>query len=97
MTDEEFLAKVRADNLAAMQRGVEMGWWESVNEKGDPVPFAKVFRKSDFAAHMTMAHVVEAAGWFTSASDAKRNGWNRPIELGEFWAFKKTKRIRIEA
>lgn len=30
----------------------------------------------------TMAHVMHAAGIFKSVSEARKNGWNKPIPIG---------------
>ena len=32
--------------------------------------------------HWIMAHVLHAAGIFTSVSQARKNGWNKPIPNG---------------
>lgn len=40
---------------------------------------APVFTVPD---HWTMAHVMKALGAFKSVGDAKRNGWDKPIEEG---------------
>jgi hypothetical protein len=32
--------------------------------------------------HWTMSHVMKAAGVFSSTSEARRNGWDRPIPDG---------------
>jgi len=35
-----------------------------------------------FEAHHTMAHVLFTAGVFPSVSQARNNGWNKPIPSG---------------
>jgi hypothetical protein len=32
--------------------------------------------------HWTMAHIIHKAGIFPSISQAKKNGWNKPIPVG---------------
>lgn len=43
----------------------------------------------------SFAHVVAKFGLFESVGDAKKNGCNRPIEVGEHWFKKKTKRVVV--
>jgi hypothetical protein len=35
-----------------------------------------------FPAHWTMAHIAKETGLFQSVSQARKNGWNRDIEVG---------------
>jgi len=44
-----------------------------------------------------MAHVVVELGVFDSVGQAKKNGWNRPVELGEFELKKKHIKFTIDA
>lgn len=50
---------------------------------------SKTFSISEFEPHEIMAHAVVKCGIFASVSEAKRNGWNKPIEIGEFFFKKK--------
>ncbi len=71
------------------------GWWE-LDSNGRKMAFAKVVNISEFEEHEnTMAHVLAKVGVFESVSEAKRNGWNKPIELGEQFFKKKTVRLMI--
>lgn len=47
--------------------------------------------------HWTMAHIMKEAGIFPSVSQARKNGWNKPIPNGfnEFIVGKKRKKIWI--
>lgn len=36
----------------------------------------------DLPAEWSMAHVMHAAGVFTSVGQARRNGWDRPVPRG---------------
>lgn len=47
----------------------------------------------DLPEQATMAHVAHRAGAFPSVSQARKNGWDRPIELG---VHRITKRITVE-
>lgn len=44
----------------------------------------RAFRLCEFGEGATMAHVMHRAGAFPSVSQARKNGWNRPIEPGEW-------------
>jgi len=48
------------------------------------------FRISDFPENALMAHVMAKAGIFSSVNQARKNGWDKPIELGR-WAVGKQK------
>lgn len=80
----------------AMQFGQQAGWWEGVGASGDPIAPAVIVKISALEEHETlMAHVVTKHGFFKSVSDARKNGWDRPIELGEVWLRKKTVCLRL--
>jgi hypothetical protein len=50
----------------------------------------QTFKFDDFTFEFaSMAHVMFKAGLFKSVSDAKRNGWNKPVEKGKFKVGKK--------
>jgi hypothetical protein len=48
-----------------------------------------------FPPTWTMAHVMHAAGIFKSVSEAKRNGWEKPISHGFQAITASKKKIRI--
>lgn len=54
---------------------------------------AHVFSIKDFKEGALLAHVMHKAGIFPSISQARKNGWERPIEVGT-WTLTK-KRIRV--
>lgn len=95
MTDEEFLAHARQQSIEGAHRGVREGWWESVNERGEPVPFPIEVSVSSLPANATMAHALAKAGVFSSVSEARKNGWNKPIELGLVEFKRNKKRVMI--
>ena len=88
LNDVEFLEKVKLTNKQNIWMGVLCGWWENCDEKG-PI---KVFwvNKSDFGPKEIMAHVILKVLVkpfqcpFESISDARRNGWNKPITVGNY-------------
>jgi len=42
-----------------------------------------------------ISHILVKFGLFESVSEARKNGWHKPILTGEFWLIKKTKRVMI--
>ena len=59
---------------------------EGVNQF-DSDMFMGPFDESDgpvirFPKDWTMAHIMHAAGIFKSVSEARKNGWNKPIDRG---------------
>jgi len=52
------------------------------------------FKLDDFPENALMAHVMAKANIFPSVGQARKNGWDRPIEEGVFTVTKK--KIRIE-
>lgn len=93
--DQDWLDELKKKNIEFMksQNGV---WWESLDDRNNPVPFPIVVSKSSFGDRQTMAHVLVSIGIFPSLSEAKKNGgWDKkPIVLGEIKA--KKKRILIK-
>lgn len=93
---EQFLHQLKEKHNEFMQVGMQSGWWSDVTERGDPVPNAVVVDKAILSPEQTtMAHILAELGWFQSVTEARKNGWNKPIELGEFWFFKKTKCLKV--
>ena len=52
------------------------------------------FTLANFPNNALMAHVMAKAGIFPSISQARKNGWDKPIEVG-VWSVTK-KKIQIE-
>jgi len=95
LTDEEFLAMIKQRNREGVIEGFLNGWWD-LDDDGNMAAPAKKFKISDFSEHALMAHVMAEAGIFASVGQAKKNGWNKPIEAGLFIVTKKKIRIKIE-
>jgi hypothetical protein len=95
-THEEFTARLKRNVSRGLVFGVIQGWWEDVDSKKNPIPFPIIIKKSKLTPEeKTMAHVLTKAKVFDSIGEAKRAGWNKPIQLGEFWFKNKTVRIQI--
>lgn len=75
------------DDLDVMEFGIVMGWWEEFDRKG-PIKVHRV-NKADFNENATMANVLVGLSLppntklFDSVSSARKNGWNKPIVVGE--------------
>lgn len=94
MSEEDFLTYVKLKNDIGLQLGVKLGWWESVDSKG-PVPFAKIFSLTEFPSQSMLAHVMVKAKLFETVSDARRNGWGKPIQTGEWIVGKLRYRVKV--
>ena len=80
----------------SLEFGIAVGWWAGRTDDGDPIRHPKVIKISELEEHETlMAHIVAKEGFFKSVNDAKKNGWNKPVETGDFWFKKKTVCLRI--
>lgn len=80
--DGEFMIAVRRRALAGLEHGRRQGWWRAYTEDG-PLPNPKQVRATDYEGK-TMAHVMADVGFFPSVSQARKNGWDRPVEIGRF-------------
>lgn len=58
-----------------------------------------VFSLSDFAEvkNPLMAHVMAKAGVFPSVGQARKNGWNKPLVVGEWTVTKKKIKVIVRA
>ncbi len=56
----------------------------------------QIFKISELEPNeTTLAHVMAKAGMFKSTSEARKNGWDRPVEPGDFPFKKKQVTITI--
>ena len=92
LDDELWRFCVKRSNLISRELGVRYGWWDEYDENG-PLPPAKTVSMSAYVGK-TMAHVMADVGFFASVGEARKNGWNRPIEQGLF-KVGKNKRVKI--
>lgn len=51
----------------------------------------------DFSSELKLAHIMHKAKIFKSISDAKRNGWDKPIECGNFFFKKKNITVIVKS
>lgn len=83
---------VRRKNLAGLEFGRRQGWWTGFSKSGPNVTIETI--KVDDWNQQTMAHLVVHLGWFPSVSQARKNGWDRPVEPGVF-RMGKTRAIQL--
>lgn len=95
---EEFarwFKEIIEQNRKGHQDGADRGWWD-LDANGKPISPAKRFKISEFPKNAVMAHVMAKAGIFPSIGQARKNGHNIPIKIGEFVVTKRKIRIVIE-
>jgi hypothetical protein len=88
---DERLAEIEQEKFAGhnwIRRMAEppFSWWDVEESLNGPNPIPKPVERfvEDFPPGATMAHVMHHIRAFASIGDARRNGWNRPIEPGIF-------------
>lgn len=94
---ERFRQQLHDEHMAFMEKAIEWGWWAGVKPNGDPIPHPKIVKISELEEHDTlMAHIVHKhLGLFESVSEAKKNGWGKPVQEGDYWLNKKTIHLRV--
>jgi hypothetical protein len=94
---EMFIQALRHRKDMFMQMAIRLKWWKDVDAKGNPIPFPHIVKISSLAENeITMAHVLAKLELFPSISEARKNGWNKPVQTGEWWFRKKTFHLIIE-
>ena len=78
----EFILALRRRNLVGLEHGHRQGWWQAYTTEG-PLPPVRRIASADFVGK-TMAHVMAEVGFFPSVGQARKNGWDRPVETGRF-------------
>ena len=93
---QTFLSFTEYKSRAAVRELAAQGLFE-VAENGMPAPFAIRFSKSGLEADhkTTMAHIMAELKLFPSVGQAQKNGWDKPIELGEHVVTKKKIRFIV--
>lgn len=81
------------EDIAALAK--QHGW--DLDSEGLPLPPIQTFSKAAFEAEnkKLMAHIIVEVGIFKSVGDAKRNGWDKPIETGDFCLTKRKVRFKV--
>ncbi len=93
---EGFLAWTKKKNREDLEDLAERHGWE-IDSSGAPMQPGKVFSIASLAAENKplMAHIMVELGVFKSVGEAKRNGWDKPLEEGAFTVTKKKIRFRV--
>lgn len=91
-----FLERIEQRNRERIAALAEQHGWD-LDADGLPLPQIQTFSKAAFEAEnkKLMAHIIVEVGIFKSVGDAKRNGWDKPIETGDFCLTKKKVRFKV--
>jgi len=108
--DREFLAERfkthshgnedRADDnrrmlaLIDMELGVRAGWWEDWNPAG-PIDFPQTFTMTQFGDEPQLAHILVELKVFPSLTQARKNGFDKPLTPGDHVFTKRKIRARV--
>lgn len=97
MTREEWFLELKLKNIRSISQGELNGWWD-VDEQGNPQQLAQKVSIADMVAQnkTLMAHLMVDLGFFSSVGQAKKNGWDKPLELGRHVLGPKKKRAFVE-
>lgn len=86
-------------HVHAMYIGKWAGWWElswdMFDHECDLYPIQLVVISLSDTEFSTFAPLLAELKLFKSSSEAKKNGWNKPLEKGDFFFKKKTYILRI--
>jgi len=80
--------------LIDMELGVRMGWWEDWDRNG-PVDATQTFRMSQFGDEPQLAHILVELKIFPSLTQARKNGFDKPLTLGDHVFTKRKIRARV--
>jgi hypothetical protein len=82
-----------------MYIGKWAGWWElswdMFEHECDLYPIKLTVVSIKDVEYTSFAPLLAELKLFKSSSEAKKNGWNKPIEKGDFFFKKKTYILRI--
>lgn len=100
-TKQSWLLWLQCKHNAQIQAWADAGWWDlETSPDGDLIPIKKATQVSiaDMAAQnkTLMAHLMVDLGFFASVGQAKKNGWDKPLELGRHELGPKKKRAFVE-
>lgn len=88
------LDNIRISNFLGFELGVRNGWWEDWDNNG-PIAFPKIFSISELGPVAHTGTIAVSLGMFPSISQARKNGFNKPLTPGTFFFTKKNIRVRI--
>ncbi len=93
-----FLIDIKRRNQDGAIEGWLDGWWD-IDDNFEPIQIGQVFHLSDFkeVKNPLMAHVMAKAGIFPSVGQARKNGWDFPLVVGEWTVTKQKKKVIVKA
>jgi hypothetical protein len=96
-TKEDWLGQVKLQAREGIKRGEKIGWWD-IDSNGDPQRKADRISIADMQAQnkTLMAHLMVDLGFFPSVAQARKNGWDKPLELGRHELGPRKKRAIVE-
>lgn len=96
-TKTAWLKGVEKSNAKAIKQGADRGWWD-IDADGNPQKKAVRFSISEMVSQNKplMAHLMVELGFFPSVGQARKNGWDKPLELGRHELGPKKKRAFVE-
>lgn len=98
---QDYVRILTLRNDRAITQGFINGWWDLESTgTGELIPVNKTQTISIAAMKAQnktlMAHLMVDLGIFKSVGEAKRNGWDKPLELGLHDLGPKKKRVTVE-
>lgn len=97
VTYEEWFTELKIRNIEGIYAGERAGWW-TVDDEGNPRANGIRVSIAELQAQNKplMAHLMHDLGFFPSVGQARKNGWDKPLELGTHELGPKKKRITVE-
>lgn len=97
LTKQDKMDEWKASNDAAIAKGAERGWWE-IGPDGNPqrLPIKVSIAEMVAQNKPLMAHLMVDLEFFPSVGQARKNGWDKPLELGRHELGPKKKRAFVE-
>lgn len=92
-----FTVNIKQRNRDDVIEGWLDGWWD-LDDDFNPIQNAQIFHLTDFKDinNPLMAHVMARAGIFPSVGQARKNGWDSPLVIGEWIVTKQKKKIIVK-
>ncbi len=96
-TNENWLDRMMYRNQRGLERLSKLGLFDLDPDTGEPLSPMIVFSKTKLVEEnkTLMAHIMVDLKLFPSVGQARKNGWDKPIEVGGYSVTKKKIRFRI--
>lgn len=94
---QEWEIETKISMIEGIEWGEQKGYWD-IDPRGNPQRLPDRFSISAMAEEgkTLMAHLMVDLGFFPSVGQAKKNGWDKPLELGRHELGPKKKRAFVE-